>query len=181
MTTCLSVAARAAQLPAAKAKDGFGQTGGEMAMKNGLSRGLWLPWMLLTLGIAWLDYATGSDVIVWGLYLVPVILAAWMEGMRIGLIWSLVASGSMLAIGLLQGYPFKSLAYFLVALGNFSLALAVVAWLASRLYRKQVLESTLDSYEGCLDYYHVSPESAANLNRPVPVPEPERAAVRQVA
>lgn len=94
----------------------------------GLSRGLLVTFILVMAGIAYLDYLTGKDVAVWGLYLAPVGVAGWMGGFRAGALLSAVACGLMFIDGLAGGYAFSGMGYFL---------------LASRLYRKQMLKSAM--------------------------------------
>lgn len=130
-------------------------------MKFTFSKAMLALCLLMMAGIAWLDYATGRNLAVWALYLVPVGLAGWLAGFRIGLAMASVAAVLILVAGLLGGTVFSSPGWFALAIANRFLALAVVAWLASRLYQKQMLESKLHAYEECLDYLHVSPHGEA--------------------
>ncbi|HRH79707.1 MAG TPA: hypothetical protein PLW81_01530 [Thiobacillaceae bacterium] len=129
-------------------------------MKFTFSKAMLAFCLVLMAGIAWLDYATGKNLAVWALYLIPVGLAGWLAGFRLGLGLAFVAALLILAAGLLGGNMFSGPGWFALAIANRFLALAVVAWLASRLYQNQMLESTLHSYEECLDYYHVTPEDS---------------------
>lgn len=126
-------------------------------MKFTFSKAMLALCLLMMAGIAWLDYATGKNLAVWALYLVPVGLVGWLAGFRLGLVMASVAAVLILAAGLLGGNMFSSPGWFALAIANRFLALAVVAWLASRLYQKQMLESKLHAYEECLDSLHVSP------------------------
>ena len=126
-----------------------------------MPRDLWLVWFLSIFGIAWLDYATGKELMVWSLYLLPVGVASWMQGVRAGVVLSLLACTLIFSVGLLDGHSFSSLAYFLVAIANRLQAMLMVSWLASRLCRKQMLEQTLQSYEETMDYYHLSPQASS--------------------
>jgi hypothetical protein len=121
-------------------------------------------WYLLfgtvLVGIAALDYVTGSEVSVWGLYLLPVGVASWMRGFRAGLWLAVLACVLILVAGLLGGHRFSEVGWLLLAIVNRFFALVAVAWLSSILYRKQMLEATLRSYEECLDYLHASPPRA---------------------
>lgn len=139
-----------------------------MAKMIGLSNG-WLTFFLATmLGIAYLDYATGKDLAVWGLYLIPVAAAGWMGGFRAGLILSVASCVLMFIAGTYGGTMFASKGFFLLGILNRLIALLMVSWLASYLFRRQMLESTLRSYEECMDYLHVSPqdESDNDASRP---------------
>lgn len=128
----------------------------------GLSRGLLLLLLSVMLGIAYLDYVTNKNVAVWGLYLLPVGLAGWLGGMRAGVALSLLACVLMYVAGLYGGTRFEGTGYFLLGILNRLFALLLVSWLASYLFRKQMLESTLKSYEACFDYLHASPKSGAD-------------------
>lgn len=121
--------------------------------------------LVLMAGIAWLDYATGKNLAVWALYLVPVGLAGWLAGFRFGLTLALLAALLILIAGLLGGNMFSGPGWFVLAIANRFLALVAVAWLASRLYQKQMLESTLHAYEECLDYLHASHRQRIKLRR----------------
>lgn len=132
----------------------------------GMSRTLMLFFFLGMLGIAYLDYATGKEIAVWALYLVPVGVAAWMAGPRAGFALAAASCALMFATGVLFGDAYSGFWFFLLALGNRAIALFAVAWLASRLFREQMLESTLHSYEACMDYYHVSPDKDADCASP---------------
>lgn len=108
------------------------------------------------LAIAYLDYVTWVDIAIWSLYLIPVGLASWVKGFRAGNVLAILATLSMLAVGLVAGYSFSSITSFLFSLSNRLLALLAVSWFASRLCRQRTLESTLESYEDYLDYLHAS-------------------------
>lgn len=123
-----------------------------------LSKGLLLFFLASLLGIDYLDYLTGREVGVWALYLVPLAVASWMLGFRVGALLALVATVLMCVTGFLFGHAYSSSGYFLLAIGNRTMALLVVSWLASRFYQKQMLESTLHSYEEYMDAIHGSPE-----------------------
>ncbi|MCA1978451.1 MAG: DUF4118 domain-containing protein [Thiobacillus sp.] len=127
----------------------------------GLSRGILFLLLSVMLGIAYLDYATDKNVVVWGLYLLPVGIASWLGGMRAGVALSLLGCVLMYVAGLYGGTRFDGTGYFLLGIFNRLLALLLVSWLASHLFRKQMLESTLESYEACFDYLHASPKSGA--------------------
>src|SRR5512138_3358263 len=129
----------------------------------GLSRGFLVLFLAGMAGVAYLDYATGKDLAVWGLYLVPVGLASWMGGIRAGLLLSAVSCVLMYVAGIYGGTRFDGMGFFLLGIFNRFLALMIVSWLASYLFRKQMLESTLESYEECMDYLHVSPRQDADL------------------
>lgn len=132
----------------------------------GLSKG-WLTFFLLVmLGIAYLDYSTGKNLAVWGLYVIPVAAASWMGGFRAGLILSAASCVLMFAVGTYGGTVFASEGFFLLRILNRLIALLMVAWLASYLFRRQMLESTLSSYEECLDYLHVSPRNGVEGDQP---------------
>lgn len=129
--------------------------------KIGLSRGVLFVLLSVMLGIAYLDYATNKNVAVWGLYLFPVGVAGWLGGMRAGVALSLLSCVLMYVAGVYGGTRFDGTGYFLLGIFNRLLALLLVSWLASYLFRKQMLESTLASYEACFDYLHASPKSGA--------------------
>lgn len=124
----------------------------------GLSRGVLALFLVGMLGIAYLDYWTGKDLAVWGLYLIPVAIASWMGGFRAGLLLSIVSGVFMFVAGSYGGTVFAGPGYFLLGILNRLIALLMVSWLASYLFRRKMLESTLRSYEECMDYLHVSPE-----------------------
>lgn len=124
----------------------------------GLSRGILALLLTGMLGIAYLDFSTGKDLAVWGLYLIPVALAGWMGGFRAGLAVSLASCVLMFGVGMYAGNMFAGTGYFLLGILNRLIAFLMIAWLASYLFRRQMLESTLRSYEECMDYLHVSPE-----------------------
>lgn len=124
----------------------------------GLSRGILVLLLSGMLGIAYLDYSTGKDLAVWGLYLIPVALAGWMGGFRAGLALSLASCVLMFGVGMYAGNMFAGPGYFLLGILNRLIAFLMIAWLASYLFRRQMLESTLRSYEECMDYLHVSPD-----------------------
>jgi hypothetical protein len=123
----------------------------------GLSRGVLALFLVGMLGIAYLDYSTGKDLAVWGLYLIPVAIASWMGGFRAGLVLSLLSCVFMFVAGIYGGTMFAGSGFFLLGILNRLIALLMVSWLASYLFRRQMLESTLRSYEECMDYLHVSP------------------------
>lgn len=124
----------------------------------GLSRGILVLLLSGMLGIAYLDYSTGKDLAVWGLYLIPVALAGWIGGFRAGLALSLVSCALMFGVGMYAGNMFAGPGYFLLGIFNRLIAFLMIAWLASYLFRRQMLESTLRSYEECMDYLHASPD-----------------------
>lgn len=123
----------------------------------GLSRGVLVLFFVGMLGIAYLDYSTGKYFALWGLYLIPVGLASWMGGFRAGVLLSVMSCVLMYVAGIYGGTMFVGTGFFLLGIFNRFLALFLVSWLASYLFRKQMLESTLRSYEECMDYLHVSP------------------------
>lgn len=123
----------------------------------GLSRGVLALFLVGMLGIAYLDYSTGKDLAVWGLYLIPVAIASWMGGFRAGLVLSLVSCAFMFVAGTYGGNMFAGPGFFLLGILNRLIALLMVSWLASYLFRRQMLESTLCSYEEYMDYLHASP------------------------
>lgn len=127
----------------------------------GLSNGVLAFFLVGMLGIAYLDYSTGKDLAVWGLYLIPVGIASWVGGFRAGLLLSAVSCTLMFVAGVVGGNMFASTGYFLLGILNRSIAFVLVAWLASYLYRRQMMESTLESYEEYMDYLHVSPKQEA--------------------
>lgn len=133
-----------------------------------MSRGLLALFLVGMLGIAYLDYSTGKDLAVWGLYLIPVALASWMGGFRAGLLLSIVSCGLMFVAGTYGGTIFVSPGFFLLGILNRLIALLMVSWLASYLFRRQMLESTLRSYEECLDYLHVSPQNVSDHDASAP-------------
>lgn len=127
-------------------------------MKLTLSR-TWLAVSLITMaGIAWLDVATGKEFAVWALYLLPVGITSWLFGARVGLLYAVIAALLILIAGLVGGNRFSGTGWFLLAIANRFFALALVSWLASRLFQRQMLESKLSAYEECLDYLNASPE-----------------------
>ena len=134
----------------------------------GLSRSMLVLFLVGMLGIAYLDYSTGKDVTMWGLYLVPVGIASWMGGIRAGILLSVLSCALMFVAGIYGDNMFSSTGYFLLGIFNRFLALLLVSWLASYLFRKQMLESTLKSYEECMDHLHVSPKQEANSKAFVP-------------
>ena len=123
------------------------------------------------LGIAYLDYSTGKYLAVWGLFLIPVGLASWMGGIRAGIFLSLVSCVLMYIAGIYGGTMFVGTGFFLLGIFNRFLAFLLVSWLASYLFRKQMLESTLKSYEEYMDYLHVSPKQKPDSDEPVSVGE----------
>jgi hypothetical protein len=124
----------------------------------GLPRGVLALFLFAMLGIAYLDYSTGKEVAVWGLYLIPVGIASWMGGMRAGILLSVVSCVLMFIDGMYSGTNFSGTGFFLLGILNRFIALLIVSWLASYLFHKQMLESTLQSYEECMDYLHASPQ-----------------------
>lgn len=135
----------------------------------GLSRGLLTLFFLGMLGIAYLDYSTGKDISLWGLYLIPVGIASWMGGVRAGILLSVMSCMLMFIDGMYGGTVFSGTGFFLLGIFNRFMALLVVSWLASYLYRKQMLESTLQSYEECMDYLHVSPQKEPDHEASIPI------------
>lgn len=134
-------------------------------LHHALNRGLLAFCLLLMGGIAWLDYATGKDLAVWALYLLPVGVVGWLMGFRSGFLLAFTAAVLIFVAGMLGGHRFSGYGWFLFAIANRFLALLAVAWLASRLYEKQMLESKLNAYEECLDYLHASPDKRDKVNR----------------
>jgi hypothetical protein len=137
----------------------------------GLPSGLLALSFVGMLGIAYLDYSTGKDLAVWGLYLIPVGLASWMGGFRVGVLLSALSCVLMFAAGMYGGTMFSTTGYFLLGIFNRLLAFLLVSWLASYLFRRQMLESTLKSYEECIDYLHASPQKEADHKALNPVAE----------
>lgn len=135
----------------------------------GLSRTLLAFFLVWMLGVAYLDYSTGKDWAVWGLYLLPVALASWMGGFRTGLALSIASCILMFVAGTYGGNMFAGPGFFLLGIFNRLISLLLVSWLASYLFRRQMLESTLRSYEECLDYLHVSPQEAGDQESSGPV------------
>ncbi len=133
----------------------------------GLTRSTLMLFIVAMFGIAYLDYATGKYFSVWGLYLVPVGLASWMGGIRSGIALSVTSCALMYFVGIYWGHMFAETGYFLLGILNRFLALLLVSWLASYLFRKQMLESTLKSYEECMDHMHVSPKPEGNTELPI--------------
>ncbi len=134
----------------------------------GLTSSMLMLFLVGMFGIAYLDYATGKYLSVWGLYLVPVGLASWIGGMRAGIVLSVASCALMYLVGIYGGHMFAGTGYFLLGILNRFLALLLVSWLASYLFRKQMLESTLKSYEECMDYLHASPKPEADSKAFVP-------------
>lgn len=126
-------------------------------MLAALLRNYRLVLVLAMLGIAYLDYSTGKEPTVWGLYLIPVGVASWVGGVRLGILLSVLSCVLMFIAGIYGGTRFDGTGYFLLGIFNRFLALLLVSWLAAYLFRRQMLESTLKSYEECMDYLHVSP------------------------
>jgi hypothetical protein len=124
--------------------------------------------VLVMLGIAYLDYATGKYLAVWGLYLIPITLASWMGGFRAGILLSVVSCVLIFVAGILGGNMFPGTGYFLLGIFNRFTAFFMVSWLASHLFRKQMIESTLESYEECMDYLHASPKKGVDPKPAVP-------------
>ncbi len=116
--------------------------------------------VLAMLAIALLDIATGREISVWGLYLLPIALASWWSGFRMGVQLSVFACVLILLTGMLGGNIFSSVGYFLLTIFNRFTAFFLVAWLASHLFRKQMLESTVHDYEEYLDQLLVSPDAS---------------------
>ena len=135
----------------------------------GLPRGLLAFLFLGMLGIAYLDYSTGKDVAVWGLYLIPVGIASWLGGFRVGFLLSVLSCVLMFVAGVYGGTMFSSTGFLLLGIFNRCIALLMVSWLASYLFRRQMLESTLKSYEECMDYLHASPGKKADHEATPPV------------
>lgn len=128
------------------------------------------------LGVAYLDYSTGKDLAVWSLYLIPIALAGWLGGFRAGLALSLVSCALMFGVGMYAGNRFAGPGYFLLGIFNRLAAFLMIAWLASYLFRRQMLESTLRSYEECMDYLHVSPDrSKESIGEAVEAARPSQA------
>jgi hypothetical protein len=135
----------------------------------GLSRGMLVFSLVGMLGVAYLDYSTGKYLAVWGLYLIPVALASWMGGMGAGLLLSVLSCVLMYVAGMYGGTMFDGTGHFLLGIFNRFIALLLVSWLASYLFHRQMLESTLKSYEEYMDYLHASlkPELDANASAAV--------------
>jgi len=144
----------------------------------GLSRGILALLLAGMIGIAYLDYSTGKDLAVWGLYLIPVAVASWMGGFRAGLVLSLVGCLFMFVAGSYGGTRFSSYAFFLLGILNRLIALLMVSWLASYLFRRQMLESTLQSYEEYMDYLNVSPAKQGRHENAGPVSQTQLPADR---
>ena len=66
----------------------------------------------LMLGIGALDCATGRNVSLWFVYVLPITLAAAIGGLRAGLLFSLLAAGLLIAVGMAVGHPFPTAGYF---------------------------------------------------------------------
>ena len=137
----------------------------------GLSRGMLALFIVGMLGIAYLDYSTGKYLAVWGLFLIPISLASWMGGIRAGILLSVVSCVLMYIAGVYGGTMFVGTGFFLLGIFNRFLAFLLVSWLASYLFRKQMLESTLKSYEEYMDYMHVSPTQESDPDASVSVGE----------
>lgn len=130
----------------------------------GLSRSVLVLFLVGMFGIAYLDYSTGKYLAVWGLYLIPVGLASWMGGMGAGLLLSVMSCILMYVAGLYGGTMFDGTGHFLLGILNRFIALLLVSWLASYLFRRQMLESTLKSYEEYMDYMHASPKPESDTD-----------------
>ena len=62
--------------------------------------------LFLTLGIGALDCATGRNISLWFVYVLPICLAAAIGGLRAGLAFSLLAAVLLVAVGLSVGHHF---------------------------------------------------------------------------
>lgn len=82
----------------------------------------------LTLGIGALDCATGRNVSLWFVYVLPICMAAAIGGLRAGLVFSVVAAGLLIAVGLKVGHHFPAPEYFYFdVFGDFFTYLIIVA------------------------------------------------------
>ena len=73
----------------------------------GLRAVRWCFSLSAILGIAYLDYVTGKNLAVWGLYLIPIGLASWMGGLRAGFLLSVVSCVLMFIDGIYGGTMFS--------------------------------------------------------------------------
>jgi len=68
--------------------------------------------LFLTLGIGALDCATGRNISLWFVYVLPICLAAAIGGLRAGVAFALLAAGLLIAVGLSVGHHFPAPGYF---------------------------------------------------------------------
>ena len=86
---------------------------------------------MLSLPIAALDMLAGSQICPWGLYLLPVVLLAWLCGWRQALTLSLIVSALITASAALVGHPFDTWWEFALSLGNKLASFVTAGYLAS--------------------------------------------------
>ena len=70
--------------------------------------------LLTTASAFMLDLLAGQEVNLWLLYVVPIAIGTVAIGYRVGLMLCVLAGALLVESGLLEGYPFSSLLFFLI-------------------------------------------------------------------
>jgi diguanylate cyclase (GGDEF)-like protein len=84
-------------------------------------------------GITALDYATGAELTLATLYLLPILLVGWNCPFAWGLLFVALSIAAQVALGLIQGYPFSSVFYFGAVIANRTITYLVALLLIWRL------------------------------------------------
>jgi signal transduction histidine kinase len=110
--------------------------GGTNAMRH---QSLWLTlgaMMIVTLVIGWLDYITGFEVTMFVFYGIPIFLAVWWAGYRVGLFIALL-SGVIWWLANMNTNPYETQLGYAWALVNRLVYLCVVVFAVTALRNKQ--------------------------------------------
>lgn len=103
------------------------------------SQSLWLTiavMMMVTLGIGWLDYITGFEVTLFVFYGIPIFLAVWWAGSRVGFFIALL-SGVVWWLANMNTNPYETHLGYAWALINRLVYLCVVVFAVTALRNKQ--------------------------------------------
>jgi glycosyltransferase involved in cell wall biosynthesis len=95
-------------------------------------------YLLAMLLVAALDAQAGAQVNLWVLYGVPIGLATWHLGRRMGVLLTLLAAMLLVSTAIVWGHPYSSLGYLALASGSKIIAYGVLVSLLGALRRKQV-------------------------------------------
>lgn len=98
--------------------------------------------------VVWLDAQAGDQVNLWVLYGVPIGLATWHLGRRMGVLLMLLAAMLMVITAIVWGHPYRSLGYSLLASSSKIIAYGVLVSLLVALRRKQVERVFLPPKQG---------------------------------
>jgi predicted signal transduction protein with EAL and GGDEF domain len=82
-----------------------------------------------------IDHATGAELSLATMYLLPIMLVSWCCGLRHGLVFAAAAIASQVVLGMVQGHPFSRTLYFAIAVLNRGTSFVLIAMLTAGLRR----------------------------------------------